>query len=46
MSTQQTLKLGLAQIAPVWLNRAETTNKIVSYINKAADQDCDLYRRG
>lgn len=36
------LKIGLAQIAPVWLNREKTTEKIVSYISDAGKQNCDL----
>jgi nitrilase len=40
--TNDLLKIGLAQIAPVWLNKAQTTEKIVSYISDAGDQDSDL----
>lgn len=36
------LKIGLAQIAPVWLNKEKTTEKIVSYISDAGNQKCDL----
>lgn len=36
------LTIGLAQIAPVWLNRAKTLEKIVDYIGRAARQDCRL----
>jgi nitrilase len=36
------LTVGLAQISPVWLNRELTTNKILDFIQKAADTDCDL----
>jgi len=36
------LKIGLAQIAPVWLNKEKTTEKIVSYISDAGEQNCDL----
>ncbi len=36
------LKIGLAQIAPVWLNKVKTTEKIVSYISDAGKQNCDL----
>ena len=40
--TNDLLKIGLAQIAPVWLNKAQTTEKIVSYISEAGKQRCDL----
>jgi len=36
------MKVALAQIAPVWLNKAKTTEKIVSYINKAGAEASDL----
>jgi nitrilase len=36
------LTVGIAQIAPVWLNRKQTTEKIMQYIQKAADSDCDM----
>ena len=40
------LKVGLAQIAPVWLNREKTTLKIVDYIRKAATEKCELVTFG
>ena len=40
--TNDLLKIGLAQIAPVWLNKEKTTEKIVSYISDAGKQNCDL----
>lgn len=40
------LKVGIAQIAPVWLDRVQTIAKIVDYINKAADQGCALLAFG
>ncbi len=36
------LKIGLAQIAPVWLDREKTTHKVCSYVSDAASQSCDL----
>ena len=36
------LSVGLAQIAPIWLNKEKTTEKIVSYISDAGNQKCDL----
>lgn len=40
------LKVGAAQIAPVWLNRQETTRKVVEQIHAAADQGCQLVTFG
>ena len=42
MTESNLLKLGLAQIAPVWLNKELTLEKIRSYIEKAGSQACDL----
>ncbi|MEM0941946.1 MAG: carbon-nitrogen hydrolase family protein [Bacteroidota bacterium] len=39
---KENLIVGLAQIAPVWLNREKTTEKIKSYISDAAAQKVDL----
>ncbi len=36
------LTIGLAQIAPVWLNRDATIAKILSYIDDAAEEHCHL----
>lgn len=36
------IKVGLAQIAPVWLNQKKTCKKIKKYIKKAAKNGCDL----
>lgn len=36
------LKVGLAQIAPEWLNREKTLSKILDYTQKAADDKSDL----
>ncbi|ARN78701.1 carbon-nitrogen hydrolase [Nonlabens spongiae] len=36
------IKVALAQIAPVWLDRAATTAKILNYLEKAADQGAEL----
>lgn len=36
------LTIGLAQIAPVWLNRERTLEKVLEYVHLAAEQDCDL----
>ncbi len=38
----ETLNIGIAQIAPVWLNKTLTLEKISSYINDAGNQGCEL----
>lgn len=39
---KQTLKIGLAQFAPVWMNREKTIEKALSFAEDAAKQDCEL----
>jgi nitrilase len=41
-SNSSTLKIGMAQIAPVWLNKAKTLEKVKASISDAAAQNCDL----
>ena len=41
-----TLTVGLAQIAPVWLNREETTSKMMRYIEEASEKGCELVAFG
>ena len=36
------MRIGLAQIAPHWLNRAATVDKVLTWIGKAADEGCRL----
>lgn len=36
------IKVGLAQISPVWLDKKKTISKIEEYISDAADQKCQL----
>ncbi len=36
------LKVGIAQISPVWLNRELTLDKITEYVGSAAQKDCEL----
>lgn len=36
------LKVGLAQISPVWLNKQKTIEKIKDFIIQASEQDCEL----
>ncbi len=45
-SVQDKIKVGIAQISPVWLNRIETTKKIIRYIEKASDKACSLVTFG
>ncbi len=40
------LTVGLAQIAPVWLDRARTLDKVITYVQQAAEQGCDLVAFG
>jgi nitrilase len=40
------LTVGLAQIAPVWLNREQTLVKILKYVHRAAESECKLVAFG
>ncbi|MCK4898204.1 MAG: carbon-nitrogen hydrolase family protein, partial [Anaerolineales bacterium] len=42
----ESLKVGLAQIAPVWLNRKLTLTKILEYTNAAGESECNLIAFG
>lgn len=42
MKEASSLKVGLAQIYPVWLNKEKTLEKIISYIEEAGSRECDL----
>lgn len=42
MTASNILKIGLAQISPVWLNKELTREKIRTYIEKAGKEGCDL----
>ena len=44
--SETAITVGLAQIAPVWLQRDATLDKIVAWIADAADQKCDLVAFG
>lgn len=46
MKDSQCLDVALAQIAPVWLNKAKTIDKILSAISQAADQGASLVTFG
>ncbi|MBS1794929.1 MAG: carbon-nitrogen hydrolase family protein [Acidobacteria bacterium] len=39
---KETLKIGLAQFAPVWMDRAKTLEKALGYAGEAADAGCEL----
>ena len=41
MNNEQ-LKIGLCQIAPIWLNKEKTLQKIIDYLRQAAAEKCDL----
>lgn len=41
-NTSDPLKVGIAQIAPVWLNRQKTITKVKQYLDHAADENCQL----
>ncbi len=40
--SKSTLKVGIAQVAPVWLDRNATVSKLVGWIREAASQGCEL----
>jgi len=46
MKNNDILKVGLAQLSPVWLNKEATIEKVITYIEKAAHQNCDLVTFG
>lgn len=48
MKTQQhdLLKVGLAQISPVWLNKKLTLEKVSSFVDMAGKEGCDLVAFG
>ena len=42
----ETLTVGLSQIAPVWLDRARTLDRIIEQVHAAADRACALVTFG
>ncbi len=40
--TATTLRVGMAQISPVWLDKSKTIDKIIDLIEAAGSQHCDL----
>jgi len=45
-NTGDSLKVGIAQMAPVWLNREQTIAKVLSYVNQAGEEGCQLVAFG
>lgn len=41
-NNQDILKVGLAQMAPVWLDRDKTLEKVCTFVDDAAKQGCEL----
>jgi nitrilase len=46
MKNLDSLQVGLVQMAPVWLDRAKTLDKVAGYVADAAKQGCDLVAFG
>ncbi|MDP5168894.1 MAG: carbon-nitrogen hydrolase family protein, partial [Bacteroidia bacterium] len=46
MNPSQTLRVALAQIAPVWLDKQNTLDKVQHYIHEAAEKGCELVTFG
>jgi hypothetical protein len=42
LAYMKTINTGIAQLAPVWLDRGATTEKMLAYISGVADQQCEL----
>ena len=40
------IKVGIAQIAPVWLDRQLTLEKVIRYTAQAGDEGCSLVAFG
>ncbi len=43
---KEIIKVGLAQIAPIWLNKFETIKKVVTYIKIAKEKGCSIVTFG
>ena len=46
MSGRDRITVGVAQIAPVWLDRGATLDKVASFVSDAAAANCDLVAFG
>ena len=42
MENQDKLRVGLAQMAPIWLDREKTLEKVCAFVEDAASKNCDL----
>ncbi len=42
MENENTLRIALAQISPVWLNKAATIEKVKTYLTEAGKKGCEL----
>ena len=42
MKNKSTLKVGVAQVAPIWLDRDATVSKLLEWIREAASRNCEL----
>jgi nitrilase len=42
LKNKSTLKVGIAQVAPIWLDRDATVSKLAEWIREAASRDCEL----
>ena len=46
MKKEEQLKVGFAQMAPIWLQRQPTMDKMLAYVQQAGEQGCQLLTFG
>ncbi len=46
MDDSKVLTMGLAQMAPSWLDRARTSEKVTGWVERAADAGCGMVAFG
>jgi nitrilase len=46
MTDQNILRVALAQMSPIWLNKEQTVDKVSSYVADAGNKHCDLVTFG
>ena len=46
MSGEEKLKIGIAQISPVWMNKSKTIVKVLKLMDKAKLEGCDIVAFG
>ena len=46
LQKEDTITVGLAQIAPIWLDREKTLEKIIDYIEQASSKSCHMVAFG